>query len=65
MSLLDAVRAAHVPGSPLALYLDELERRVALLEAQMNPPAPDPLEVGTEVFRQVAKIKDKALKRRV
>lgn len=45
--------------------LEELERRVALLEHQMNPPAPDPLEVGTEVFRQMSKIKDKALKRRV
>jgi hypothetical protein len=48
----------------LAVYLEELERRVTLLEAQVNPPAPDPLEVGTDVFRQTSKIKDKALKRR-
>jgi hypothetical protein len=52
-------------GSALAVYLEELERRVALLEAQLNPPEPDPLEVGTEVFRQMSKVKDKALKRRV
>ena len=40
-----------------------LERRVALLEAQLNPPEPDPLEVGTAVFRQMNKAK-KSLQRR-
>ena len=57
--LIDA--APH--GSALAVYLQELERRVALLEAQMNPPEPDPLEVGTDVFRQLNKAK-KTLQRR-
>lgn len=47
----------------LALYLESLEQRVALLEAKMNPPEPDPLEVGTDVFRQTMKVKDKALRR--
>jgi hypothetical protein len=40
--------------------LERLERRVALLE---QPPEPDPLVVGTEVFRQTVKTKDKALRR--
>lgn len=49
----------------LALYLESLERRVADLERALTPPPePDPLEVGTDVFRQVTKVKDKALKRR-
>jgi hypothetical protein len=61
----DLLIQAAPRGSALALYLEELERRVALLEQQMNPPAPDPLEVGTEVFRQTTKVKDRALKRRV
>ncbi len=52
-------------GERGALYLEELERRIEALEGQMNPPEPDPLEVGTDVFRQTTKIKDRALKRRV
>ncbi len=48
----------------VVVLLEQLERRVALLEAEMNPPEPDPLEVGTEVFRQTVKAKDKILKRR-
>lgn len=41
--------------------LERLERRVALLE---NPPEPDPLVVGTEVFRQTTQAKKtKALRR--
>ena len=50
-------------GSALAVYLQELERRVALLEEKANPPEPDPLEVGTAVFRQMNKAK-KSLQRR-
>lgn len=46
----------------LAVYLEQLERRVALLEQQVNPPEPDPLAVGTEVFRQTVETK-KALRR--
>lgn len=44
-------------------YLERLERRVALLEQQANPPEPDPLVVGTEVFRTVVDSK-KALRRK-
>lgn len=40
--------------------LERLERRVALLE---QPPEPDPLVVGTEVFRQTTQAKNKALRR--
>jgi hypothetical protein len=61
----DLLIQAAPRGTPLALYLDELERRVALLEDAMKPVEIDPLEVGTEVFRQTTKIKDRALKRRV
>lgn len=50
-------------GTPLRVYLESLEQRVALLEAQMNPPEPDPMEVGTDVFRQMTKVKAKALRR--
>jgi hypothetical protein len=51
-------------GEPVALYFEELERRVALLEKMTEPlPEPDPLVVGTEVFRQQMKVKTKALRR--
>lgn len=59
----DMLIQAAPSGSALAVYLEELERRVALLEAQLNPPEPDPLEVGTAVFRQMNKAK-KSLQRR-
>ncbi len=61
----DLLIQAAPRGSALALYLEEVERRLQALEEQMNPPEPDPLEVGTDVFRQTTKIKDRALKRRV
>jgi hypothetical protein len=51
---LEELRREAAPrGSALALYLEALERRVMLLDAQMNPPEPDPLEVGTTAFRQM------------
>lgn len=59
----DLLIQAAPRGSALAVYLESLERRVALLEAQINPPEPDPLEVGTAVFRQMNKAK-KTLQRR-
>lgn len=46
----------------LAVYLEALERRVADLERQLNPPEPDPLELGTSVFRTTIDAK-KALRR--
>jgi len=46
----------------LAVYLGELERRVAVIEEKMNPPEPDPLELGSAVFRHTIDAK-KALRR--
>ena len=50
-------------GEQGALYLEELERRIEALEEQMNPPEPDPLEVGTDVFLQMNKAKSKVARR--
>ena len=62
----DEVRVALAAGdieralARVVESLERLERRVALLE---NPPEPDPLVVGTEVFRQTVQAKNKALRR--
>lgn len=37
--------------------LEDLRRRVARLEELIDPEEPDPLVVGTQIFREASKVK--------